>query len=409
MNIAGLLAAFALSLGVATQKGAVAQKGERPLAPDGQPGLGDESSLRELIEAVRSNHDEGRQFVGQLLGLANEVRLLETAAAESYRAAGYFDLVASGASENADAIGDALHAAQVDPVRSLKGAGERQRTLAVALLDTRLRARLELAKGVDLDANEVTHGLAVLRGADEGFVQLTEPEAQGIARRVDLAASRLRARRSDLLALRGRSGPSTRQASEARESPEVIALLASAADPDAASARAALTPLLEAAQHRVDQMWSALSFARLAQATSETLAWRERSLTQAARLRGEALTYLPESEEGRAAPMEIASMRKHERVRYSGFRARDGLALDPLDDVLAYLAGHAADFQWGSLESRPLFDRFLVLRGIRHYDSRTLQDRKLDAWEEEALIVVQRAFEQPPPRPPPDKAMRAGG
>jgi hypothetical protein len=407
MNFASLLAAVAVTLGVIAPKGVGDQKADRPLAPDGQPGLGDEGSLRELIESVRATRDEGRQFVGQLLGLASEVRLLETAAAESYRAAGYFDLVAADA--NAEAIEEALHAAQLDPVRALKGAGERQRTFAVALLDARLRARLELAKGAELDANEVSRGLAVLRGADEGFVQLTEEEAQGIARRIDLAASRLRARRSDFLALRGRAGPSGRPTSDARESPEVVALLAAAADPDSARARAALTPLLESAQRRVDLMWSALAFTRLAQATAETLAWRERSLAEAARLRTEALTYLPESEQGRAAPMEIASMRKHERVRYSGFRAREGLAQDPLDDVLAYLAGHAADFQWGSIESRPLFDRFLVLRGIRHYDSRTLQQRKLDAWEEEALIVVQRAFEQPPPRPPPDKALRRGG
>jgi hypothetical protein len=400
MNFASLLAAVTLTIGWVTQNG------ERPLAPDGQPGLGDEASLRELIESVRTTRDEGRQFVGQLLGLANEVRLLEIAAAEGYRAAGYFELVAPDAS--AEAIAEALHETQADPVRWLKGGGKRERILAAALLDARLRARLELAKGVELDASEVSRGLAVLRGADEGFVQLTVEEAQGIARRIDLAASRLRARRSDFLALRGRLGPRARQPAEARESPEVVALLAAAADPDPARARAALTPLLESAQQRVELMWSALSFARLAQVSAETLAWRERSLAEAARLRGEALTYLPESEQGRSAPMEIASMRKHERVRYSGFRARDGLAQDPLDDVLAYLAGHAADFQWGSIESRPLFDRFLVLRGIRHYDSRTLQERKLDAWEQEALIVVQRAFEQPP-RPPPDKALRGGG
>jgi hypothetical protein len=91
-------------------------------------------------------------------------------------------------------------------------------------------------------------------------------------------------------------------------------------------------------------------------------------------------------------------MRKSERVRWAGFRARDGLASDPLDDVLAFVAAHAADFQWGSLESVPLYDRFLVLRGIRHYDHRTLAGRRLDAWEDEALLAVQRPYD-PPPRP----------
>lgn len=398
MILASLLAAL-LALGSA------AQKVERPLAPDGKPGLGDASTLRQLLEGARVTHDEGRAFVGELLGLAAEVRLQQSAAAEGYRAAGYFEL-AVGA-DDLETLGEVLRAAQADPVRALSGGGARARTLATALLDTRLRARTRLGQGLELDAREVSAGLAVLRGADEGFVQLEEREAQAIARRVDLAASRLRSRRIDFLALRSRSAPGAKAPNPPHEPPDVAALLAAAADPDAVRARRACAPLLQKADEHAELMWSALASARLEAQTEEDLAWRERSLTEAARLRKEALTYLPETPEGRAAPMEIASLRKHERVRWSGFRAREGLAHDALDDVLAYAAAHAADFQWGSIESRPLFDRFLVLRGIRHYDSRTLQGRKLDPWEEEALLSVQKAFE-PPPRPPPDKSTFSG-
>jgi hypothetical protein len=400
MRLAWMVATAVLALGSS------AQVLERPRAPDGHPGLGDQGTLRELIESVRTTRDEGRDFVAHLLGLAAEVRLQQVAATESYRTAGYFELVERDG--DLAALEQVLRAAHADPVRAFQGSGKRARTLAKALFDARLRARLELAKGVELDANEITRGLAVLRGADEGFVQLAEGEAQDIARRVDLAASRLRARRMDFPALRGRSGASAKPPNAPPDSPEVEALLAAAAETDPALAREAFAPLMESAQRRVELMWSALAFARLAAITAETLAWRERLLAQAGRLRLEALTYLPDSPEGRAAPMEIASMRKHERVRYAGFRAREGLAHDPLDDALAYLAAHAADFQWGSLESRPLFDRFLVLRGIRHYDHRTLTGRKLDAWEEEALLVVQRAFEPPKRPPPPDKAFSGG-
>ena len=400
MNLASLLATAALAFAPGPQVA------ERPLAPDGKPGLGDSSSLRDLLEGARVTHDAGREFVGQLLGLAAEVRLQQSAAAETYRAAGYFEL---GVGEDDVAtLAEVLRTAQADPVGALAGGGERAHKLATALLDTRLRARLRLGQGVELDAREVSSGLAVLRGADEGFVQLEEREAQAIARRVDLAASRLRARRIDFLALRGRSGPRAKPADAPRESPDIAALLAAAAEPDPVRARMACAPLLQKADEHAELMWSALAFARLEADTAETLAWRERALAEGARLRKEALTYLPETTEGRAAPMEIASLRKHERVRWSGFRAREGLAQDPLDDVLAYAAAHAADFQWGSLESRPLFDRFLVLRGIRHYDSRTLQGRKLDDWEEEALLSVQKAFEPPPRRPPPDKSMVGG-
>ena len=40
-----------------------------------------------------------------------------------------------------------------------------------------------------------------------------------------------------------------------------------------------------------------------------------------------------------------------------------------------------------------------VLRGIRHYDHRTLRGRELDAWEDEALLAVQRPYQPPPPPP----------
>ena len=53
-------------------------------------------------------------------------------------------------------------------------------------------------------------------------------------------------------------------------------------------------------------------------------------------------------------------------------------------------AAQGLDFLWGAIESRPYYDRYLALRGIRLHDHRTMKDRKLTPREETALFVVQR-------------------
>ena len=78
------------------------------------------------------------------------------------------------------------------------------------------------------------------------------------------------------------------------------------------------------------------------------------------------------------------------RCRWAHFKAREGLAIDPLDEDLTWVAAHAIEFLVGPIESRSLFDRFLALRGLRAHDYRTLKGRDLDGREEEALEVVQR-------------------
>jgi len=367
-----------------------------PRAPDGQRGLGAATPQGDLLRVFRTTDDEERAFLAELAGLESELRLVLAGLAESYRSRGLFELLEPRAERSLDGLHAAWRAAEEDLRPALAAGGARARLLAEMALDTRLRVRARLLERVALDGREVRAGLAVLRGAAEGFVLLTDEEAHAIAQRVDLAASRLRARRKDLMALRPRPSASTGP----RDDPDVVALLAVARGPDEAKARAGVERTLAEARERAERMWSALFLGRLEAETGQLLEWRERSLAEAARLREEALVYLPDSEAGQEAPPEVAAMRKHERVRWAGFRAREGLASDPLDDVLAFVAAHAADFQWGSMESVPLYDRFLVLRGIRHYDHRTLAGRALDPWEDEALLAVQRPY-QPPPRPQP--------
>lgn len=375
--------------------------GEDPLrlAPDGRPGLGAEAPLRELVQRVRAERAEEREFFAGLRGLASDVRLLLAGASESYRAAGYYDLIEARGRHDLQALHAAWEQARRDPRAALLQRGPRARAFARAALDPRFAVRAELASGLELEAREVEAGLALLDGATNGYVVLVEEEARAIARRVDLAASRLRAMRSDLLALRAQAGPERR--GDQRE-PEVDALLAAARGEEAVAARAAVERLLEQAGRRADLMRRALFSTRLAERVDAQLAWRARLLEQARGKRQEALTVLPGTPEASAAPPEVLAMAKHQRVRLAGLLAREGLALDPLDDVLAFVAAHAADFQWGSIESRPLYDRFLFLRGIRHFDHRTLADRRLDAREQEALLAVQLPLERDP-RPPADR------
>ena len=141
------------------------------------------------------------------------------------------------------------------------------------------------------------------------------------------------------------------------------------------------------------------------------LEWRERMRARAAPLLAEALVYLPDSESGAAAPPEISAMRTSERLRWAERRALEGLTFDPLDPELAFVAAHGADFVWGDIQSRPLYDRYLALRGIRAHDDQTIRGRELTPRELEALVVVQRPFtpgeapkpKQPQPPSPPTK------
>ena len=104
-------------------------------------------------------------------------------------------------------------------------------------------------------------------------------------------------------------------------------------------------------------------------------------------------------EEGKAAPDALKALAKHERIRGAGYLATKGLEIDPLDDVLAWIAAHSAEFLYGIGQSRPWFDRFLALRGLRAHDHRSFSGRTLDEREREALDAVQRSTLPQPGKP----------
>ncbi len=397
LHLGCLLVLIPTSSGVARPAAALTgpQRAE-PLAPDGHRGLGGDTPKAELLELFRSRGQAEREFLGALSALSSEVRVLLATTEESYRSAGYFELLGRDRDQDLDLLHSAWRAGLADPRALLAEDDPRARTFARLLLDPRFQVRAQLCEGIDLDAREIDAGLSVLEGNAESYVDLGPEEVRAVALRVDLAASRLRARRSDLLALR-QTGTRPRESERGGE--EITALLAAARAEDPAIARAAVAEIVDRSRERAARMRSALFSTRLEPILAELESWRGRLLSQAGALRADALVYLPDSQEGRAAPSEILALKKHERLRLAWMRASQGLALDPLDAELSWICAHAADFQWGNLESRPWYDRFLFLRGIRHYDHRTLAGRRLDERESEALEAVQRTeVPAPPPR-----------
>ena len=88
-------------------------------------------------------------------------------------------------------------------------------------------------------------------------------------------------------------------------------------------------------------------------------------------------------------PAEIRKMSKLERHQLALRHATEGLAEDPFSPELTFYAALATAGVGDPVRSRPWFDRYLALRGIRAHDHRTYQGRKLEPDEQTALDEVQ--------------------
>jgi len=353
---------------------------QHPEAPDGHRGLGATTELAELQRVAASDEEEDLAFVASLLELEPALREQLGALLEVYERLGYTDLV-----ETRDPDLAALHAAfleaRADPLPLLARGDRAAEALAAMLLDTRFLARVQVASGWEVEAREVRAGVGLLSGSTDGWVVLTPQEGAQIATRVDLSASLLRALQRDLDVLR----PQKKERVDRAETERLLAL--ARGDTAAAEAR------IDEAEAVAERMLSAMFSPRLRAQENvvAALQLRERIWARSAPLRKEALLYLPTSDEGRSAPPEVSEMRKHERIRRAGVRGQEGVAVDPLDEDLAYVLAHATNFLWGADRSRAVYDRYLALRGIRAHDYRTLKGRALTARENEALAVVQQA------------------
>lgn len=359
------------------------------LAPDGRPGLGSQTPLNELLSLVRSPRDEDRAFFNGLRSLASEVRLLVGATTEAYRKQGYFAIVDPKAEPTIEALHKAFDELDAQPFSRLLAEPDIARPVARMLLDSRLRARKAALLGWDFELRELENGLAVLFGATDGFVELTQVESNNVAARVDLSASLLRAMRNDLVALKpGDPDPQAERASD--EAAAHLIAVATAAEGERVR-RAGVDKLLEESRALAQRMESALFTPRLAVQVAPSLEWRSRIFDQTKPLREEVDLWLPDTDAGRAAPIDISRLARFERMRHAAWKSREGLNLDPLDPEFAWGAAHGLDFNEGLIVSRPYYDRFLALHHIRAHDHRTIQNRELDEREREALDAVQRS------------------
>jgi hypothetical protein len=354
-------------------------------APDGRRGLGADTELKELLHVLKTKQDEEREFIAGLLALEDQVRARMEELRVAYEERDYFDLLPAGDEHTIDALHAAFLEGLDHPLHALSRRGEASRAFARLFLDTRFRVRLAISAGWETEAREVAAGIWVLRGMTDGYINVGAEEAGVIALRVDLSASLLRALRTDLGALK--PVPDFQVDESA-----VTALFAKAGATDEGARLAAVAQAEDAALAMEERMIDALFSARLRgdPEVVKQLDWRARMWDLTAPIRAEALQFLPHTPEGEKAPENVQKMKRHERIRWAGWRGTEGLSIDPLDEELVFVCAHTTDFLWGAIQSREYCDRYLALRRIRAHDHKTIKGRELTEWENEALAAVQR-------------------
>ncbi len=352
-------------------------------APDGERGLGAESSLQDILRPFRQPTDEDQAYWQSLTDLEGRIGRVVVQLERNYAERGLFEVL-----EERKATLQELHR---ELERFLPAPGPRIASKAHGaawaelFLDTRARVRARVLDGWREDAQELRQALTLLRANDDGWVRHTEPEAQLVAARADLAAALLRARLRDLEALREEGIATEVSASEVEELIEIAR--SSAKDADAADE---LQRRVLDREAREDAMAGLLFTARLRTDAADLLAWREKASARAAYLRQDVRLWRPDTEEGKDAPANVRSRKKTDRRRAAFQFALEGLANDPFDAELTYAAGYMAEFVGGRIVSVDYYDRFLCLRGMRSHDDRNWRKRELTDEEKHALFQVQQ-------------------
>jgi hypothetical protein len=375
--VAAVLAALSAAL--------PAQEGSSQ-APDGRRGFGSRTQVSDIYSVLRSAKDGDRRFLADLANLSSEIQVLAASSLEAYRAHGYLELLDPLEPPSLPELHRLYRELSADPFPALARGDAKALALAKMLHDPRFRARAAVLTEFDFEVRELVAGVAVFRGATDGYVELDQGQASNIAARVDLSASLLRAMRSDLEALRLSLGEVESDPVRAAE----LVRIASQSEGENVR-RVAVERICADARRLEELMSSALFTTRLRADTVELLEWRAALFDSVAKPKREALEWMPDTPEGLAAPDPVQKLPKHERMRRAYQCAAEGLAFDPLDAELAWLCGHGLDFTESLRLSRPYYDRFLALRGIRSHDHRTYARRGLDAREREALDAVQRS------------------
>lgn len=348
------------------------------LAPDGARGFGS-PEVPEILAVLRSSRSEDEAFLDGLDELSPRIVASLAELRDAYRRQSYFVLTGD---EDGDL--ERLHASFAarldDPEGSLRGPEPQATVFAAMVVDVRFRVRHDLLADLWLDERDLRAGLAVLRADAHGGAELPDATVLALARRVDVAASRLRARLKDLEALRRaptRSG-------DGGLTKRVDELVTAARE----GASGAVEEALASAVRRREMMARQLFTTRLDRELELELRWRERALERVERLASEARALHPDVEaEGPAKGQ--ARLSRTERIRRALSVALEGLEFDPLHEELTWIAAESNDVVGGGANARSLYERYLALRGIRSWDDSTYRDRDLNEREERALWVVQ--------------------
>ncbi|MFN0006412.1 MAG: hypothetical protein ACKVXR_00780 [Planctomycetota bacterium] len=414
MGTPSILVAFGLLAPVSLGSGADLQDAPRAVewgrAPDDEKGFGPERTMRDIERLLRSSASEDRGHVAGLYRLEQDIRVLLAMATDRYEELGYFGLldVAKREEELQTRAGEewltplerldaAFRERAARAVPELLEAGPTAELFAKLLVDSRFRTRALVIEGLEFEMRDLRSGMAVLQAHLDGFANLRDQEGDSIARRVDLAAARLRAAKLDLEALREERTDATAGEAWGKDL-EILLALARSKDP--ARIDAELPPVLERLDQREASMAAALFTTRLDTKIAGEIDRRALAITTAADLLTKIRPYFPGTPESEAADAEIKALSRSRRYAYASRAVVEALNYDPLNEELNWFGGESSDFLWGSMESRRWFDRFLALRGIRVHDYRTFKDRSLTREEKRAIDAVQAVAGAPVPAQP---------
>jgi hypothetical protein len=407
-----LAASVLLALGVAVAApvadaavvpGRAAQDATRAVewgrAFDGEKGFGPDRSMRDLERLLRSSAEEDRGEIAALYQLEQDIRVLLAMATDRYEEQGYFGLVdvAKREEESRTKAGQewltplerlnvAFRERSARAGVELREGGPTAELFARLLVDSRFRTRALVIEGLEFEMLDLRAGMSVLQAHLDGFATLTDQEGATIARRVDLAASRLRAAKLDLEALREERKDASAMDAWGKDL-EVLLAHARSNDPDRIERE--LPAVLERLDQRESSMAAALFTTRLDAKITSEIDRRSLAISTAADLLSKIRPYFPGTPESEKADPEIKSLSKSKRFAYVSRAVAEALQYDPLNEELNWFGGESSDFLWGSMESKRWFDRYLALRGIRVNDNRTLKSRTLTREEKRAIDAVQ--------------------
>ncbi|MFT7676690.1 MAG: hypothetical protein ACI8QC_000663 [Planctomycetota bacterium] len=372
-----MFARLALIIGIVSSP---AQVSEYPTGPalDGAPGFGRSPNLRALEAIFHKPEPADQQFLAGLRDILVDVDSLLAQAQARARRTGLMRVVPQGIDSLQGLIDHVLRIRQ-DPFR-WHFDGEQSLAFVRTISDWQLLAHGDLIVALEEERPMLIQSLDLLHGHAHGLVGLVAgEEAALVTGQADLAAARLRAVLADLEAMKrplhAPSEPLTRAQSR----------VASGLSKGGSSARRSYRQLLD-------------------ESFTELLLWREKSHLadfdhEAARQLGDRRrgrdagrekvanmrSYLPIYDSYRELPEQYADMSGSERARLGVLEGTKALWADPLNKDLNFILALATDFASGPKAAEYLFDRSLVLAGIRHYDHLTYQYRRLSIAEQYAL------------------------